>query len=388
MSDTQPSQEHPSSDSLAAQLAALYVLAEQQLLSGASSILRRTQATLDGQQAMVPKLRRLARQVAARLAYQSNPLADRMITAAVTEGANDAEKSVERALGGRGGDRMPPGTGLALPDEPFDLSMPHGERAAQAIRDDITSELEDVRFRITRLPDDIYKWIAPHGAIRQVLANDVTPAQAQAMAWRVFTSQGITGFTDRSGRDWALSSYVEMAVRTASTRAYNDSHLQRMHALNVDYFSVPDDGHPCPLCFPWQGKVLTDGVVADPEMPVDGTIAEATAAGLFHPQCRHVLIPVFPGVTVLPEPREWTPELQAGYALTQRQRHLELQVRKAKRALEYAIDPDSQRKAQADVRLAQAKVREFVAANGLLRQSRREQLNMTDHSIKLPTPIR
>ena len=65
----------------------------------------------------------------------------------------------------------------------FDLSMPHGERAAQAIRDDIVSELEDVRFRLTRLPDDVYKFIAPHGAIYQALENGVTPAQAQAMAW-------------------------------------------------------------------------------------------------------------------------------------------------------------------------------------------------------------
>lgn len=381
-------QNQPSSDEYADHIVGLYVLGEQQILARVTGILRRTPGTLAGLQVAFPRIRREVLAIAARLGYQTNPLVQKMITAAVEEGFADASYAVREAAGAGGGHSIPPGSGVAVPDEPFDLSEPHGERAARAIRNDITSELQDVRFRITRLPDDVYKFIAPHGAIRQVLANDVTPAQAQAMAWRVFTSQGITGFTDKSGRDWALSSYVEMAVRTASTRAYNDSHLQRMHALNISYFSVPDDGHPCPLCFPWQGKVLTDGHVSDPAIPVDATIAEATAAGLFHPQCRHVLIPVFPGVTKLPAPQEWTPEHQAAYALTQRQRHLELQVRKAKRALEYAIGPDAQKKAALDVRLAQAKVREFVAANGMLRQSRREQLNLSDHKIKLPIPIR
>jgi hypothetical protein len=136
--------------------------------------------------------------------------------------------------------------------------------------------------------------------------------------------------------------------------------------------------------------VLTDGFVNDPEIHVDATIAEAVAAGLFHPSCRHTLIPVIPGVTVLPTPQTWTPEMEAGYRATQKQRRLELAVRKAKREAEYAIDPLVQREALADVRRAQAKVREFVRTNefGLLRRPRREQLDLTDARIKLPTPIR
>ena len=158
-----------------------------------------------------------------------------------------------------------------------------------------------------------------------------------------------------------------------------------MHALGINYFSVPADGSPCPKCFPWEGKVLTDGVISNPAVPVDGTIAEATAAGLFHPNCRHVLISVIPGVTVLPAPREWTDEMHQQYLDTQKQRALERGVRRAKRALEYAYEPVEQKRARADVTAAQAKVRQFVnAREHLMRQSRREQLNLTDHSVKLP----
>ena len=386
----------PSSDSLERTLIGLYVLAEQQLLAGMTQILRRLLVTGDGPLAFA-SIRRLTRRILGLLVSQSNPLVEALVTAAITEGRRDADASVSKALerfttsGAGGGRGEPPHLPIgSSADDFFDLSLPHGMRAAQAIRDDIVSELQDVRFRITRLPDDVYKMIAPHGAIYQALENGVTPAQAQAMAWRVFTSSGVTGFTDVSGRDWSLSAYVEMAVRTATNRAYNASHLARMHALGIHYFSVPDTGHPCPLCFPWQHRVLTDGYIDDPEIHVDATIAEAVAAGLFHPNCRHTLIPVIPGVTVLPEPQMWTPEMDAGYRDTQKQRRLELAVRKAKREADYAIDPLVQREALADVRRAQARVREFIRVNefGLLRQSRREQLNLTDHKIKLPTPIR
>ncbi|MCC2033075.1 phage minor capsid protein [Microbacterium allomyrinae] len=389
-------------EQLTAALVAAYVLAEQRLLAGSTSILKRTPLTNEGAFTALGQMRRLVRRILASLAG-GDQVAAAMITTSSSEGRRAAEAAVTTAKSlarintpadARGGPRgpgggRPPGRGLDSPGpEPFDLSMPHGERAAQAIRDDVVSSLADVRHRITRLPDDIYKMIAPHGAIYQVIDNNITPQQAQAMAWRVFVSQGVTGFTDVSGREWSLSAYVEMAVRTASTRAFNDSHLSRMRALGIEYFSVPDSGHPCPKCFPWQGKVLTAVRIENPTIPVDGTIAEAVAAGLFHPNCRHTLTAVFPGITVLPEARVWTAEEQRLYDLSQTQRRLELEVRKAKRQLEYAITPEARAAAQAKVRRGQAKIREFVRVTGFARQSRREQVDLTDAHIKLPTPIR
>ncbi|MGO7983629.1 phage minor capsid protein, partial [Rhizobium johnstonii] len=100
---------------------------------------------------------------------------------------------------------------------------------------------------------------------------------------------------------------------------YNESHLTRMRALGIEYFTVPTSPHACPLCFPWQGRVITAVHIENPEIPVAGTIEDATAAGLFHPNCRHTLIPVFPGITVL-TPSVWTGELQREYDLSQRQR--------------------------------------------------------------------
>jgi len=368
----------------------MYAIAERQLLEGITAILKRSLPTMMGRQATIPAIRRLMYQVVNRLIYQSNTLVAQMLAAAAREGIRDAIAAfnamppVPPTYGGGNG-LVPPGRDIELRgDEPFDFSMTHWERSARFIREDITSELEDVRFRLTRLPEDVYKWIAPHGGIYQVRDNDVTSAQAQAMAWRVFTSEGIKGFTDRSGREWALSSYVEMAVRTASMRAYNASHLARMKALGIRYFTIPTSAHPCPQCFYWQGKVLTDGVIENPEIPVAGTIAEATAAGLFHPNCEHVLIGVQPGVTVLPEPQEWTEELAQAYRDSQTQRRLEREVRKARRAFEYAYDPDSRVIAAQKLKRAQTRVREFVRTHDTARQYRREQTDLSNPRIKLP----
>jgi len=266
----------------------------------------------------------------------------------------------------------------------FDLSVPHGVRAEAAIRQDLVSELDDVRFRLTRLPDDIYKAITPQGAIQQVLQGNVTPAYAQAKAWRELTANGITGFTDKGGREWSLSAYVEMAVRTSVQRAYNASHIERMHALGIHYFTVPDDGHPCPMCFPWQNKVLTDGPIEHPEMPVDGTIQDAVAAGLLHPNCRHSFVPVIPGVTKLPKPRMWSMDDADRYNQTQKQRRLELNIRKAKKQVEYASDPQTAAEARAKVRKRQAAMRAFIEETGLVRRSRREQLNLTMDQYPAP----
>lgn len=384
----------PSSAELTAALVAMYVLAEQRILEGTTRILKRSIAAEDGY-VVLGQLRSLVRRILHGLNGES--LATAMVAAATAEGRRDAEKAVSSALaqipggiraGSAGGSSgLPPAGGLAASgDGFFDLSLSHGERAAQAIRDDVVSSLEDVRRRITRLPDDIYKHIAPHGAIYQVLDNNVSPAQAQAMAWRVFASQGVTGFVDRGGREWSMSAYVEMAVRTASTRAFNSSHLDRMQALGVEYFTIPETAHTCPKCFPWQGKVLTAVPIENPAVPVAGTIADAVAAGLWHPNCKHPLLAFYPGYTILPDVGDWTAEDQRLYELSQKQRRLELDVRKAKRALEYATTPEAAADASRKVARAQAKVREFVKVTGFARQSRREQVDLTDQRIKLTVP--
>ncbi|SBN64448.1 Phage minor capsid protein 2 [Curtobacterium sp. 9128] len=408
--EQQPERRRRTAEAVAA-LVALHIGAESTLLDGISAILRRAVSL----EAARPAIRRLVYSVVRQLDRQVPPLVDEVIDGELIDGSAQADRDVfaeihqhgdealealARAAGRRalppgasretpgGHPPAPPGTTLAMPGGEsggFDFSVPRSVRSEAAIREDLVSSLQDVRRRLTRLDNDIYKVLAPQAARVQVLDVELTPAQAQAIAWRDFTSNGITGFTDKSGREWSLSAYTEMAVRTAAARAFNAAHLERMKAIGGQYFTVSDVGSPCPLCLPWQNAVLTDGPIATPEMHVDATIAEATSRGLFHPQCRHHLTIVFPGITVLPPRQTWTPAHDARYKAVQKQRRLELAIRKAKRQVENALDAEQAADAASKVRRAQKRLRDHVnSRDDLARNSRREQPHLRDAYAQIP----
>lgn len=377
MSDPQPQQPQSGRQAEAA-LIALYLWAESALLGGVASVARGFLTGGLSADTVRARIHRMVIEVVNRLSQETPALTGALVRSSAIEAVGPPRGGAGGRGGGSHGGFLPPETNPGF--DPYQL---HGIRAANAIRDDIDSELADVRYRLTRLDDDLYKVIAPAAAAGDVLPIGRTSQQAQAKAWREFMRRGITGFTDKSGRDWALSSYVEMAVRTASQRAYNASRLQVVQYLGGNLVFVDDDGHPCPLCFPWQHRVLC--IVPDGIHP---SVADATEAGLFHPNCRHHIAQYVEGRTHLPASREWTDEMQAAYNATQRQRALEREIRLAKRELEYARTPEARQAARKDVRDAQAKIRQFLAQHpdlGLLRQSRREQLDLAnDHLNALP----
>jgi hypothetical protein len=305
-------------------------------------------------------MRKASRAAADRLIRETQQLAVQVVDRAVAEGA--------KAAGGSGG-----GPGGAVPPAfpGGDSWESHAQRSARAIREDLQGKLNLLGYRITRYADDVYGAVTADAARAQVLG--LTPAQAQHEAYRKLVREGITGYVDSKGRNWELSAYVEMATRTAAERAFNVSHLDRMQSLGLDLFTVPDDGHPCPLCQPWQGKILSIA----PDSRADATVAEATAAGLFHPRCRHVLVGYVPGVTEIPPaPSPWSEEDHARYLESQTQRRLEREIRAAKREEAAAFTPEMRSQAQFAVRRAQARMRDFIEQTGRVRNRRREQLDL------------
>lgn len=302
-------------------------------------------------------LRKASRETVTSLQQSTPEMVSKVIGRAVLDGAKAAGP----------GEPVKPTFGIA-----GDSFESHAERSARAIREDLLGKLNSLGYRITRFADDTYQAVTADAAIRQVLGS--TPTEAQHEAYRNLVRRGVDGFVDSRGRKWELSAYVEMAVRTAAQRAYNTSHLDRMRLLGVEYFTVTDDGHPCPLCAPWQGKVLSAEFVAD--SPADATIADASAAGLFHPNCKHTLVAFFPGVSKIPAPHEWDDEDQRKYDESQRQRALERAVRAAKRELAGAFTPELKSRAQFALRKAQADLRSFVDRTGRVRNTRREQLDL------------
>lgn len=310
---------------------------------------------------LLPQLRAASSPVVRELRAEIPALVQETVTAAVNAGTQAAD--------GQDGSGIPP----QLPElgEPAPGGFEsHAERAARAIREDLNGKLNGLQFRIARFANDVYQAVTADAALDQVMGR--TPAEAQHAAYDRLVKAGITGFTDSRGRNWELTAYVEMAVRTAVERAYNVAQLDRLRQVGFTYFVVSDDGHPCPLCQPWQGVVLTDGV---PDEYAHHTITEATSAGLFHPRCRHILDGWRPGTPVTP-PHEWGPEDQRRYDESQQQRALERAIRAAKREVAAAFTPQMETAAKQRLRAAQASMRAFIDQTGRIRRSNREQLHL------------
>lgn len=255
----------------------------------------------------------------------------------------------------------------------------------------LAADTRPLYARITRSVSDAYQRVIARAASSSLLAVQ-TNRQATQSALDQFANRGITGFIDRSGRSWDMVSYAEMAVRSVTARAAIDGHIDAIGELGIGLVVVSAVPMRCPLCKPWEGKVLSlsgpDGERTETarhayrtrtgllrrltmmDVDVAGSLIEARGRGLFHPNCRHSLAAYLPGVTVPPEP---VPQ-RATYEDTQQQRYLERQVRFWKRRAAVALDERARTGPNARVRAYQARLREHVRETGLSRRYEREQV--------------
>ncbi|MBB6415829.1 phage minor capsid protein [Streptomyces sp. AK010] len=263
------------------------------------------------------------------------------------------------------------------------------DRLAQETVDRLTS----THRSILRAVDDQYRTVVAEVTATPLLGTG-TRRQTTQDAMRRFADRGIASFTDRAGRRWQLTSYAEMAVRTSVGRAAIEAHTRTLAEAGVDLVVVSDSPRECPLCRPWERKVLTVGG-ADGERTVEaehavedgrtvrvsvaGSLDEARRAGLQHPNCRHSVSAYSPGIT----PVEDATSDPAGYEAGQRQRKIERNIRRWKTREAAAVTPEAQRAAGAKVRQWQGAMRDHLAAHPDLRRLRhREQPGASN----LPAP--
>lgn len=199
------------------------------------------------------------------------------------------------------------GVALAVDDLPAGtVTRPVQPAKARAMAEATMADLRVATSGLDRLTERILRDAVNAGSL-EVLGGDVTRrAAAQHVLDRV-ASSGITGFVDRAGRNWSLPTYAEMAVRTTAGQAAVQGHVDQLQDVGVDLVRVSDAPRECPLCRPWEGKVLSlsgqvGAVIApnarggDPvKVQVAGTLEQAQAAGLQHPNC-------FPGDVLVSAP--------------------------------------------------------------------------------------
>lgn len=255
-------------------------------------------------------------------------------------------------------------------------------RAVDRLGEELLGVLRPVTTAALRASTDLYQRVVADAAAT-VLTGAATRLDATQTAVTRLSESGLAGFRDSAGRNWNLETYSEMATRSAAGRAAVDGHVDQLQLSGLDLVVVSDAPRECPLCAPWEGKVLSLGgtvgsVVERPSVvggapvrvAVAGTLAEARSAGLMHPNCRHSVSAYLPGATK-PKPHKSEPE---GYEAQQQQRALERRIRAAKVREATAVTPAAEVDAKARVRAAQAALRDHLSANpALKRQPARER---------------
>lgn len=245
-----------------------------------------------------------------------------------------------------------------------------------ALLNEMQQANEQSERAVLRYMNDVYrKTILRTAAAMQ--AGGQTLQQATDAATRDFLDQGIACIRYRNGRRVNISTYAEMALRTAGTRAMLMGEAAQRERLGLDTVLVSQYGACSKTCLPWQGLVYVDDVFQPyhgPRTP-GGTygisrngrqyplLSVAMQGGLFHPNCRHTLSTWVEGVSTRPRPMDKA-KVEAAAQLEAKQRALERSVRKAKRQAAGLCDPAAAKAARARVRAAQKELRFFVADHG------------------------
>lgn len=234
------------------------------------------------------------------------------------------------------------------PRETLDASFFRvNERKLDALIKATTDDIQRAETAILRRANDQYRKIIFNA---QVYANTGagTYEKAVDMAAKDFLSAGIQCVVYSNGARHTLSDYAEMAIRTASKRAYLQGEGEKRQEWGISTVILNKRGNACPLCAPFCGKVFIDdvwsgGKATDGPYPL---LSGAIAKGLYHPRCKDSHTTFFPEINEEGSP--WTAEerekLVRDYNREQKRQHVERQAKKYDRLSKYSLDEENRRR--------------------------------------------
>ena len=176
------------------------------------------------------------------------------------------------------------------------------DRKLDALIQATTSDMEKAETAVLRMANDQYRKVIFNA---QVYANTGAGTYEKSidMATKDFLSSGINCVVYKNGARHTIADYADMALRTASKRAYLQGEGTKRQEWGLHLVIMNKRGCPCPKCLPFVGKIMIDDVWSggskkDGNYPLMST---AIAAGLYHPRCKDSHTTYFPGITTVDE---------------------------------------------------------------------------------------
>lgn len=273
--------------------------------------------------------------------HSINSQIDAMIRQANKDGSQDQEVSILEAIkrGFRGEKRDP-----VLQAAFFRLN----ERKLEALIKATVSDMQAAETAVLRMSEDKYRSIIYNA---QVFANTGAGSYTKAvdMATKDFLKAGLNCVQYKNGARHTLSDYADMAIKTASTRAYLQGEGARRQEWGIATVIVNKRGNPCPKCLPFVGKVFIDDVWSggsseDGDYPL---MSDAITAGLYHPRCKDGHVTFFPELDEDPDDRFTRQEIEEIEGQNRKEARLQYALRQVEmydRLAHYSLDPENKKK--------------------------------------------
>ncbi|WP_313187370.1 phage minor capsid protein [Lacrimispora sp.] len=234
-------------------------------------------------------------------------------------------------------------------------------RKLEALIKATSNDMKKAETAVLRMANDQYRKAIFNA---QVYANSGAGTYEKAidMATKDMLSRGLNCIEYKNGARHTLPDYVDMAIQTASKRAYLQGEGEKRQEWGISTVIVAKRGNPCPKCLPFVGKVLIDdvwssGKASDGPYPL---MSMAIARGLYHPRCKDSHSTYFPGISTADD--TWTREelksIEKSYKQEQDQQYTQRQVEKLERLAVNSLDKENQKKYKAQTEKQRLKLNE------------------------------
>lgn len=219
------------------------------------------------------------------------------------------------------------------------------QKGLDALMNAVEHDMKTAQTAVLRYANDQYRRIIFQS---QVAASSgaITYEKAVDMATSDFLKKGINCITYSNGAVHNIVSYADMAVRTASKRAYLMGEGQKRQEWGISTVILNKRFNACPLCMPFEGKVLIDDVWSggsskDGPYPL---MSSAMAAGLYHPNCKDKHSTYFEGISSKPESRyyEEKPVIKERQLIENKLNHAKRQAKSYNRLAKNSLDAENQ----------------------------------------------
>lgn len=236
------------------------------------------------------------------------------------------------------------------------------QKRLDALMNAVEHDMKTAQTAVLRYANDKYRQIIFQS---QVAASSgaLTYEKAVDMATSDFLKNGLNCITYSNGAVHNIVSYADMAVRTASKRAYLMGEGQKRQEWGVSTVILNKRFNACPLCMPFEGKVLIDdvwsgGSYKDGPYPL---MSSAMAAGLYHPNCKDKHSTYFEGISSKPESRyyEEKPVIKERQLIENKLNHAKRQAKSYNRLAKNSLDAENQEVYRARATEWRGKVKQY-----------------------------